>query len=67
MMGKAIGKYTPPNYEPKVEREPVDQDASRIMYNALVRIAHSEAFFDREKQMVRIAQEAIEKVTGVKR
>lgn len=35
------------------------------MYNALVEIAHSDAFFDSEKRLVKIAQKAIQKVTGV--
>lgn len=40
-------------------------DPSKIMYDALVQIAHSDAFFDGEKRLVKIAQQAIERVTKV--
>ncbi|HEV7700908.1 MAG TPA: hypothetical protein VGO43_11810 [Pyrinomonadaceae bacterium] len=40
-------------------------DAAKVMYDALVQIARSDAFFDREKRLVRIAREAIEKATRV--
>lgn len=39
---------------------------AKIMYDALVRIAHSNAFFDGEKRLVAIARRAIEQVTSVR-
>lgn len=44
----------------------VKPDPAKIMYDALVKIAHSEAFFASEKRLVKIAQKAIQEVTGVK-
>jgi hypothetical protein len=41
-------------------------DAAKIMYDALVEIAHSDAFFSGEKRLVNIARRAIQKVTNVK-
>jgi hypothetical protein len=42
-------------------------EAARVMYDALLEIAQSEAFFDREKRMVKMAQEAINKVNDLRR
>jgi hypothetical protein len=49
------------------ESRPSDatSDPAKIMYDALVRIAHRDAFFDSEKKLVKIAREAIERVTRV--
>lgn len=56
-------KNTP---QQSAENQQLPPDAAKIMYDALVKIAHSDAFFSGEKRLVRIAQQAIEKVTNVK-
>jgi hypothetical protein len=43
----------------------VKPDAAKIMFDALVKIAHSDGFFESEKRLIKIAQKAIEKVTNV--
>lgn len=52
--------------QPNQNTQPVQKpDPAKIMYDALVKIAHSDAFFDGEKRLVEIARKAIKEVTRV--